>query len=85
MMPVIEQTRNVSKSATQKLAELFKKRCGASWNPATDLVNPYGFAPQFDLIHDLTCVFSVLLSQELAETVALMSHGYAVFGKMDVY
>ena len=79
-MPVIEQTSDVSKSAMHKLAEPFEKRCGASWNPVTDLVNPYGFAPQFDLIHNLTCVFSVLLSQKLAETVALMSHGYAVLG-----
>ena len=84
MTPGREQTSGVSKSSTSthKLAEPFKERCGASFDPVTDPLNPYGFTPQFDLIHDPTCVFSVLISQKLEEAVDLMGHGYAVFGKI---
>ena len=53
--------------------------------PVTDLVNPYGFTPELDLIHNLTCVLSVLLCQEFAETIALMCHRYTVLWQMYVH
>ena len=61
-----------------------KRRIGVFPEPATDLVNPDGFSPQFDLVHDLTCIFSVLLGQKLAKAVSLMRHRYPVFGEMDI-
>ena len=54
-----------------------------SWR--THLVDSYGLSPQFNLVHDLTGIFCVFFRQELTETVALMSHGYAVLWKMDVH
>ena len=40
----------------------------------TNLVDPNGFPPQFDLIHNLAGIFCILLGQELTETITLVCH-----------
>jgi hypothetical protein len=45
-----------------------KKICNAH------LVNSYRFSPEFDLVHNLTGIFSILFREELAEAISLMSH-----------
>ena len=40
----------------------------------THLVDTNGFTIEFDLIHDFTRIIRVLLGQELAKPISLMSH-----------
>lgn len=40
----------------------------------THLVDTNGFTVKFDLIHDFTRIIRVLLGQELAKPISLMSH-----------
>jgi hypothetical protein len=41
---------------------------------STNLVDSDRLSPQFNLIHNLTGVFGIFFSQELAKTVPLVGH-----------
>jgi hypothetical protein len=51
-----------------------KKMNISGLNFSTNLVNSDRLSPQFNLIHNLTGVFGIFFSQELAKTVPLVGH-----------